>query len=242
MTSTHTLFDDKTKILVPVELPDPQPFAPWLVDFLGALDVHVLGCYLVKEQTSLEQSRDQFEEEARERLDEVVARFQDTGAQTSSTLVFTHDIVETIDRAEAEIDVDLLIRPSEVGKISNLLAVVTDDLHLERVRQCITALLEESVVPVTLLHVMDEDAESSEREKESLVLDGLKQRLIEHGLDEDRIETRCLHDADPAERTIEFSRDYDVVIMDENEKKLRDQLLRQTPIPIIMVRAHGDED
>lgn len=239
MTRNHISFDDKTRILVPVVLPDPQPLAPWLVSFLGPLDVHVLGCYLVKEQTSLEQSRDQFEEETRDRLAEVVACFDDVGAQPSSSLVFTHDIVETIDRAEDELDADLLIRPSEVGKISNLLAVVTEDLHLERVRQCITALLEESVVPVTLLSVLDEDADEDEEEEVSVVLDGLKQRLIEHGLDDERIETRSLRHEDPSSRIIEYSRDFDVVIMDENEKKMRDRLLRLAPSPVILVRARS---
>lgn len=237
-----SFFKESTRILVPVRLPDPEPLSPWLIEFLGPLAVTIVGCYLVKDQLSPEQARDQFEDDAKQALQTVVAAFEDEGAEVESTLVFTHDVVETIDRMEKESAVDLVIMPAEVDKIANLLAVVTEDVHLDRLQRCISALLEGNPVPVTLLHVAREQADQSEKEEKSLVLDGLKERLIEDGIDAERIDTRSLEHDEPQEKIIEISRKYDVVIMDENETDMRDQLLREAPSPVIVVRPRTDDD
>lgn len=242
MSSKPQLLKESTGILVPVRMPDPEPISPWLKEFLGPLDVYVAGCYMVKDQTSPEQAREQFGEEASEELEQVAEGFADAGAEVRTRLVFTHNIVETIDRLEDELDVDLVIVPTAVEAISSLLAVVTDQIHLERVEKAIEALLSDSVVPVTLLHVARQEDEESEKKEKSLVLDGLKQRLTEAGIDQDRIETRSLEDPEPEDRIVEVSREFDVVILDEQETSIRDRLLREAPSPLMVVRPRPEDE
>lgn len=242
MSPASDFLGEKTRILVPAKLPDPKAISPWLTDFLEPLEVHLLGAYLVKDQTTLEQARDQFEEEASEQLAQLADSFSQTGSQVETKLVFTHSYVDTVERLEEELDIDVTIVPKPVERISSLLAVVTDDMELDRMRKCIEALLEDSVVPVTLLHVAPAEDDEADKEEKSFVLDGVKQRLVEGGIDEERIETRSLDDPDPEERIVEISRDFDVVIMAETEDDIRDQLLREAPSPVIVVHQRQQRD
>jgi len=89
-------------ILVPIELPDPDPLSPVLIDDLSSLDVVVLGHYGLPEQTPVRSAREQFGDEAQATLDEVANAFAEAGATVRTRLVFGKDRTTAIQQVAAD--------------------------------------------------------------------------------------------------------------------------------------------
>lgn len=234
MSTPNLFFDESTRILVPVILPDSEPISPWLVDFVEPLDVLLLGCYRVKEQISPEQARDEFEEDAKAAIEEIADAFSDAGTTAETKLVFTPEPVETIDRIAAENDIDVILVPAAIEQIRSVLALITPEVHLDRMRRCTSALLEDREdVELRLVEVIEPRDDNEDRDA---VLGDFEQALVDTGVERDQITTRLLECEDPDEECVEVSRDYDIILMDAGEHRLRNRLLRETPCPIIIVR------
>jgi len=79
------------RILVPVELPDPEPLSQTLIDDLASLEIVLLGHFGVPEQTPAGVAAEQFRESAQETLDEIAQRFTAAGASVETRLEFGKD-------------------------------------------------------------------------------------------------------------------------------------------------------
>jgi hypothetical protein len=88
-------------ILVPIDASDPGKPSAALVELLSPHSVVVLGYYPVPDQSSTDQLRSQFGEEAEAKLASIRDRFSKAGADTECTLVFTKDRSKT-DRVATE--------------------------------------------------------------------------------------------------------------------------------------------
>ena len=123
-------------ILVPFELPDPEPLSPVLVENLSSLDVVVLGHYGVPEQTPREMASEQFGDDAQATLDDVVAigeRHDVCRFGPVVALVVGEGRVGAPDLGLDEflvlnLDVELRQRPGDIPEVFGVLA---DGDHLE---------------------------------------------------------------------------------------------------------------
>lgn len=109
-------------VLVGVDLTDPPSLSASLLRHLTAFDVLLLGWIEVPFQTSTEQAKLEFEEEAQEVLSNLVRPFDVVGTPVKARLVYTHDRFETIERASVEEECDGILIPRSSPEISCLLS------------------------------------------------------------------------------------------------------------------------
>lgn len=234
------------KILVPFELPDPEPLSPVLVEALASLDVVVLGHYSVPEQTPPYAARDEFEDEAEAMLDELAAPFEAAGADTTTRLVFGRDRGKTIDRVALEEGCVAELDPAPTDWIDRVLVPVPAISKLGWLPEFVGVLSKEGIPNVTLLHVSEGEETAEEGQR---VLDDVRTAMRYEGFDEDRIETELVEAPAHDEAILEVAGDYDAVVMHEAEPSLRERIFGTLPdriaerheIPVVVVRRRRDE-
>jgi len=203
---------DRPSILVPVQVLEGQSVPEGVADMLGAAHVVLLGYHVIPEQTAPGQAQLQFEERATERLDEYSAIFEDAGATVDTRLVFTHNDQQTIDRMIDEHDCEAVLVPNATGPIEDVLVPVRGTVGADRLAHVVAGVFGES--SVLLYHVAD-GAEDSEA-----ILDSVRERLVEQGMDASAIRTLVEHDRPPLEAILERSDDFDAVVMGESDPSL----------------------
>lgn len=234
-------FPEETRVLVPLRLPDPDPISPWLQSFLDSVRVHVLGCYVVPDQTSPEQAREQFGDDARESLDEVAGEFREFTADVESSLVFTRDMVQSVERVSSELEVDAIVEPRQVAPIRSVLAVVTRAIDYERFVKSVAALVSEEIERLRIVQV---GGQGEDPQEQDLMLDGLEARLSDRGIDPEVIETEALKTSDPTGDILSSAEEFDIVIIAEREPTLTGRLAgtiaesvyRDCDAPVVLVR------
>ena len=238
-----------SSILVDVELPEPEPLAPSLVDMLSSLRVVLLGWYAVPEQTSPAQARDQFGDEARAALAEIAQDFEAAGADVTPRLVFTGDRFDSLGRISAEEHCDAVLVPTPMDRdrLQRVLVPLRGLHNARRIAPFVADLIQDHTTDVTLLHILEED----ETEDASLedVLNPAAEMMKEHGIDAGllRLESRAVDD--PADTIIEQSGEYDLVVLGESKPSIRailfgtvpEQIAKKAQVPVIVVR-HEDEE
>jgi nucleotide-binding universal stress UspA family protein len=201
----------------------------------------VLGCYLVPDQTSPEHARDEFEQEAREVVDTLAERFRQAGAEVDSDLVFTPDMLQTVDRVAAESAIDAVVRTRPVEPVDSILVVVSEAINFDRLVRSIAVLGDGHTRQVRLIYADSTDAEADEK---SLMLEGLEGKLEEAGLDAESLDSEFVLSDSPVDAILERTKDFDVVMVAEREssaadwvlKPIAEQILERAEIPVIVVR------
>jgi nucleotide-binding universal stress UspA family protein len=236
-----------SSILVDIELPDPAPLSPALLEALSPLRVVLLGWFAVPEQTSPAQAQDQFRDEAQATLDRVARRFEDAGGEVTTRLVFTGDQLDTITRVSTEEDCDAVLIPGKMETLGRVLVPLRGLATVHRIAPFLADLCRDTTATVTLLHVRDEDpADGSPREN---VLDPAAARMREHGLDPSRLAPEVVTAGAPAATIVDRASDFDLVVLGETEPSVREilfgtvpeRIVTTTDVPVIAVR-HEDED
>jgi nucleotide-binding universal stress UspA family protein len=238
---------------VDVELPDPAPLSPALVDLLSSLRIVLLGWYAVPEQTSPEQARDQFEGQAERALDSVARSFEEAGAEVRQRLVFTGDQLDTISRISTEERCDAVLIPAKMDRLERVLVPLRGLHNARRIAPIVADLVRESTsVPdgateVTLLHVLeDEESDVASREE---VLQPAADLMTEEGIDPSRLRLETGTTEDPASTIVDLAAGYDAVVLGETKPSVQEILFGSVPerivesvqVPVIMVR-HGHEE
>lgn len=242
--------DEKLKVLVSVEVPEPEQISPLLIELHRPMKVCLLGTYLVPEQTAPEQARDQVESETSASLDEVAAAFDEAGVEVEAELLFVPDRLEAVERTAVERNCHAILLLKPVYSLERILAAVRPGPMATRVINVLGGLMENGTYRATLLYVAPEeedaeDGEAAKREEPRREMELLRRELVEEeGVDGDRIETR-LAVADDAESVVEeAAREHDVVIIGETEPSVRDtvfgdfsrRLADDTDRPVLVVR------
>jgi nucleotide-binding universal stress UspA family protein len=241
-----TFFDAKAKLLIDVELPDPDPVPSPLVDLTGALDVVLVGWYAVPEQTSPEQARDQFEDEARVALEAIADDFRAAGATVQSHLVFTGNELDTIERISAEQDCDAVLIPHSLAKLERILVPMRGLHNAPRIARFVAGLVQDGTTDVTLLHVLGEEEERGDVQHN--VLDAVGRMMAEEGIGASLVRMRIEVADDPGTAIIDAARNYDAVVIGETEPSVADvifgsvpeQIAREASIPVIVVRRRDN--
>lgn len=229
------------KILVPFELPEPEPLSPVLVEALSSLDVVVLGHYNLPEQTPPDAARSEFEAEARATLEALAAPFEAAGADVTTRLVFGRARGKTIDRVALEEDCDAELDPAPTERIERILVPLPTVTSLGRLPDFVRVLAEDGVQAVTLFHVAEGDESTAEGEA---MLAEAREAMVAEGFDPERLDTVVVEAEEHDEAILELAADYDAVVMHEADPSLRerifgtlpDRIAEATSDPVIVVR------
>jgi len=214
--------EDACSFLVSVKLPDPGDVPEKLLGMLQGNRVHLLGSYIVSDQASPEQARDEFEEEARETLSTYEEAFGRTGQVVDTRLVFTRDIGETLSRVEDELQYDAILIPADVKTVERVLVATTGEVDFARIRRCCGAILRGENLKITLMNVAESEEDEEERE---LTLTGLREKLSEMGgMPEENIRVESSSSGNPTAAIAEVAQDYDFIILAEKEPTIRERL------------------
>ncbi len=241
-----TFFDTKAKLLVDVELPDPDPVPPPLVQLTGALDVVLVGWYAVPEQTTPEQARDQFEGEASEALTAIADAFRAAGATVQSHLVFTRNQLDTIERISDEQDCDAVLIPRPITRLERILVPLRGVHNAPRIARFVADLVQDGTTDITLLHVLEEEEERDAVQHN--VLDTVSQMMAKEGVAAGLVRMRIEVADDPGEAIAAAAHDHDAMVIGETEPSVRsiifgsvlEQIAREASIPVMVVRRRGD--
>jgi len=228
-------------ILVPFELPEPEPLSPVLVDDLASLDVVLLGHYDLPEQTPSKSASEQFGDEARATLDDLAEPFREAGASVRTRLVFGKDRAAAISEVAAEEDCVAELDPAPTEGIDRILVPLPDVAEFTHLPEFVRLLCEDSTREITLFHVVegDEDRERGER-----VVAETREGMIERGFDPDLVDTRVVEGSGHDEEILRVAAEYDAVVMYEPSSRLgdrvfgtlADRIADETGDPVILVR------
>jgi nucleotide-binding universal stress UspA family protein len=227
-------------ILVPLELPDPEPLSPVLIEDLASLSVVILGHYGLPEQTPASAARDQFGEDARATLDEVADAFEDAGASVRTRLVFGKDRAAAIQQVAVEEDCAAELDPAPTEGIGRILVPLPDVAEFDRLPKFIRILSEDSTKRITLFHVVEGEESRDQGER---VVTETRERLIEDGFDAGAVDTLVVEGDEHDEEILRVAADYDAVVMYEPESRLgdrvfgtlADRIAGETADPVIVV-------
>lgn len=140
-----------TRVLVPVAVLESEAVSGGLIDFLGTVDVTVLGYHVIPEQTPPDQARAQFEDRANSALEDIAQEFRTAGGDADHRLVFTRDRQKSIDRVATEIGADAYAITGTTGDVDRLLVPLSGDVSVSRVLEFVTAVVGNRDIGVTLL-------------------------------------------------------------------------------------------
>ena len=228
-------------ILVPFELPDPEPVSPVLVDDLSSLDVVLLGHYGLPEQTPARDARRQFGEEVQATLDDLARPFVEAGAAVDTRLVFGKDRAAAIDGVMLEEDCAAELTPAPTEGIERILVPIPDGAEFQRLPKFVDVFCEDSTAEITLFHVVEGE---EERGRGETIVEETRLGLVESGLDPDLIYTRTVESDTHDDEILRVADEYDAVVMYEANSRLGDRIFgtlpdriaRDTGDPVIVVR------
>jgi len=228
-------------ILIPFELPDPQPISDVLVEDLAPLNIVAMGHFQVPEQTPTDMAREQFEAEAQAELDEVTEPFHERSPSVRTRLVFGKTRGDAINRVVLEENCAAELDPAPTEGIDRILVPIPGVAEFARLPEFIEVLCEAVTQEVTLFHVAEGPESVAEGER---VLAETHSGLIEAGLDDDLINTRIVEGESHDEEILAAAADYDAVVMYDAASRIRDRVFgtlpdriaTQTGDPVIVVR------
>ena len=227
-------------ILVPLELPDPEPLSPVLIEDLASLNVVVLGHYDLPEQTPVRDAREQFGEAAQATLDEIAGAFADAGASVRTRLVFGKDRTAAIRQVATEEECAAELDPAPTEGIGRILVPLPDVAEFDRLPRFIRVLSEDGTQRITLFHVVEGE---ERRERGEAVVEETRESLIADGFDADSVDTLVVEGDGHDEEILRVAADYDAVVMYEPESSLgdhvfgtlADRIADETGDPVIVV-------
>lgn len=228
-------------ILVPVELPDPEPLSPVLISDLASLDIVVLGHYQVPEQTPTEVAREQLAADAQATLDDIAASFDQAGASVRTRLVFGKDRAAAIERIAAEESCDAELDPAPTSAINRILVPIPDVAEFTRLPEFVDVLCDDTTQEITLFHVIEGDERLDRGEQ---IVAEAREGMIAAGFDPAMIRTRLVRGDDHDDEILRAADEYDAVVMYEPSAGLRDRIFGtladriadETGDPVILVR------
>ncbi len=221
MTSAH-------RVLVPFELPDADEVPQVLVDTLATMEVVLLGHYQLPEQTPTSVGRDQFEDDAQAELDDIAQRFEKAGVSTTTQLVFGKAREKTIDRVALQEDCDVILTPGDADAIRQVLVPLRGETNFDRILSFVGELLTATGASVTLFHT----GEESDRLPGEEILADATDRLVEAGVDPDRISRQLSAEDDVGQSIVGLGDTFDLLVLGETEPSLRNRIFGTRPAQV----------
>jgi len=208
---------DRPSVLVPIRVLEGESLPEGVPEFLANAHVVLLGYHAIPDQTAPGQARMQFEERANRKLDQFETAFNDAGATVERRLVFTHGPQKTINRQIIEHDCLAVLVPNAVPTPEDVLVAVRGTVGLDRLARVVGGLFDDSDLGITLYHVVGEGETDEDVE---MLLDSLRDRLVDLGVGADRIGTRTDAAEEPLDRIVDTAEEFDAVVMGESDPTL----------------------
>jgi nucleotide-binding universal stress UspA family protein len=231
----------ESKILVPVDVSDPDPPDSGILEHLRCVNIVILGYYMVPKQTAPAHLKEDHEVEATARLEEIVSQFDTPDHEVEGVLVFTKDQQDSIDRVADQYDCDAILVPGTTTPIDRILVPLRGDVNLDRIVSLVADLERTSEAEITLFHSVAAEADPSRGE---LILRGAVDRLADEGIDRNRLYWELSEGGDTQAEIAELAKEHNLVILGETKPSLRERIIGTalTPIldsvevPVIVVR------
>jgi len=208
------------KVLIPVRILEGQTLPASLVTFLVPSEVVILGYHVLPEQTPTEQASMQYEERARDAVDDIVDVFHEAGREVETRVVFTHDRDQTVERVATEVGATAVLLPNPTGEISDVLVALRGVVDTDRLADLVATLLGAGTGRVTVWGL----AGDGPFDAEAAVADA-RATMVERGLSADRIEAETTPSERPVADIVARTNEFDVVVMGEGEQGLLSVLL-----------------
>jgi nucleotide-binding universal stress UspA family protein len=233
------------KVLLPVEILEGQSIPESLVRFLAPSEIVVLGYHVVPEQTPTEQASMQFEQRAREAVEDIAHTFESEGRTVETRVAFTHDGDATVERVASDVDATAVLLPNPSTAIAEVLVPLRGAIDEERLADLVATLLEEGETNITLWGIGSQDEDAANRER----LERTRQTLLDRGVPESRIRTELDTVAAPLRAIIDRSAEFDLIVMGEGRNTLLTSVLGDETeriadgavAPVLVVRRRNDE-
>lgn len=224
-------------VLVPVRLDQSPPphlvarydvsgssrISPPIVKTLAPADIVLLGYWPVPDQSSPQQLRDQFGDEARQSLGVVKQHLEDQRFEITTELQFTKNRDQLIDRVANSHDCTSVLFPGTVRSTppESILVLLKSDSDLDRIARTLATLFRDSSVDILLFHAVErgDDVEATEdvfRE----VTDNLETR----GIHPDRIHWEQSDRGSRADSIVSEVAEHDLVVLGESEPSVRERI------------------
>ncbi|MFA1609607.1 universal stress protein [Halobellus rubicundus] len=208
-------------VLLPLAVLEGQTVPEPLAAYLAPAEVIVLGYHVLPEQTPTEQASLQFEDRAREAVDDVAETFRGAGGDPETRVVFTHDRRQTIDRVADEVGATAVLIPNPTGAIEEVLVPIRGSIDDGRLADLIATLSTAGDARVTLWGVATEGSEfDPERAVERAAA-----RLRDRGFDGARLATETSVTDAPLRDIVDRSAEVDVIAMREGAESIVGALL-----------------
>ena len=228
------------RVLVPVDLFGGQAVPERIIEAFASVPVVLLGYHQVPDQTTPDQARTEFGDQAQTELAKLEQVFEAAGCAVTTRLVFTGDRLETFERVAIEQDCDsiLLLNPAPV--LERMLVAIRSDVNVEHIARLVTTVCAGTTIDVTLFHVADEES----RAEGQHYLETAASELVENGLDSNRIETRVVSGR-PTDAILTAAADHDLLVIGESRPSIRRRIFsdrarriaRQTNDPVLVIRG-----
>lgn len=239
-------------VLVPVDVSEPVSVGGTLAEALPLGNAVFLGYWKIPDQSSSDQHRRQFGEEAEDRLHEAVDSLTDSGTETEprTHLSFTKDRNHLIDRATNEYGCGSVLNPGAVSDTSaeterkRGIVLVKPDADLDRMTETLGELFADTEVELLLFHDVETENEHLYDATEHM-LRGMTDRLGELGIDRDRTDWEQSTEESRISAILSRVSGFDFVVLSETEPSVRERvfgsvqsaLADETDKPLLTVRS-----
>lgn len=198
-------------VLLPLAVLDGETVSESLVEFLAPTKEVLLAYHELPEQTPTEQASLQFEERAREAIEDLADAFRDAGSDPETRVVFTHGRQQTIDRVAGEVGATAVLLPNPTGDIDEVLVPIREPIDDDRLADLVTTLIEGENDRVTLWGLTAEGDDFDP----ARAVERAAEELRERGVDSATVTTETSVTATPVRDIVERSADADVIVMRE---------------------------
>lgn len=217
-------------VLVPIDVSSTEAVDTELLEFLSPTRVVLLGWHPVPDQTATSHMQAERGEEAVAVIESIAADLPDE-MDVETTVVFTRDREQSIDRIAEKFDCDVLLVPDGAGRMERLFVPIRSDINLPKILPIVSVLLETDEVSCTLFHAATEEKEDPGAG--DVLLRGAADSLVELGVDPEQIDTKHVVSENPVDELINTAQNHDVIIIGETEPSLVERILGHVPSRII---------
>ncbi|WP_251331392.1 hypothetical protein [Haloplanus pelagicus] len=235
------------RVLIPVDVSESHSLGGTLIETVPLTKAVILGYWPIPDQSAPDQARDQFEEEAQQRLQTLADRFTDQGVELQTELVFTKDRNQLIDRATNKYECQSVLIPGTESPPSGAargIVLIKPNADLDRIVTTLGILFAESDVELYLFHAVESTNEHLHDATEYM-LRGLVDRLSELGISRDRIEWEQSTNGEQTAVILSRTSDFDFVVLSETKPALRERIFgtvqseiaNKTEKPLLTIRT-----
>lgn len=235
------------RILLPVEITDPELPPYRLLHAFDGLKLFLLGYKIVPEQTAPEQSREELGKEMSENFREVTDQLEDFGFDVKSEINYTPDIAQSLIRYATEENCHALLLPGQISSLKRLLVPIynIDQINV-RMATILRELAYSSRLPITIIIVENESEEVNADRKERLI----HEQLAMAGLKEKQIRISKVEIPNLVKVVNQVAGDEDLLVLIESEsdekqafiKSSTDKIREAVTSPTLVVLRENEKE